>query len=193
MKNTNKTIFVIALGIITSCNTVKETKTADIKENVITLKDINLSINANEISVVDLKFDAITASFRVEFLKSGNNSDGVFTVNMTNNLVNNDQAPIVFSGNAEFVKKYEINDLIDDKQFVKVGTIFLRGKSSPNYNITIVGSPPLDISNYAVFKVTNKVNNKEIYGWLNFIATTDKISFQKMGYSSKPLSYVGQE
>jgi hypothetical protein len=193
MKTVKITIIALAT-VLTSCTSLFEPKkaTSETKTELIT-KSLNIEVKANEVNVVNLNFENTTASFRVAFTKNGNESNSNFNVSMTNNLVNNQLTPIVFSGSNEYIKKYTNNQDIDDKAFSQTGTVFLNGKSDPNYNITYVNSFPLDESNYALFKVVNQTTKKEIYGWVNFTITTNNIIFHKMGYSNEKLTAIIDE
>jgi hypothetical protein len=187
-----KIIFVMLMTILASCNSLLETKKPETETPIVT-KDLNVAIKANETNVVDLKFDNTTASFRVAYTKTGNDNNGNFKVNMTNNLVNNQNTPIVFSGNNEFIKRYIPGQDINEKAFAQIGTVILNGKSDPNYNVTFVNSFPLEESCYAIFKVTNTATKKDIYGWLNFTVTLSEITFRKFGYSTEKIDFITDE
>ncbi len=183
-------IAVLTLSIFfASCNSlfVNEKNTT---ENQITAKNINVEVKANEVNVVNLKFDNFAASFRVEYTKTGIEPNRDFNVSMTNNLVNNKQILIDFSGNGQNIKKYIVDQEVDNMSFTETGYVFLNGKSSADYNTTFVNSFPFNESSYALFKIFNMSTKEEIYGWLNFTITTDTITFHKMVYSNEILTEI---
>lgn len=194
MKNMKtNTILIILTALVISCNSLIDTKKTIAKNEPIIIKELNTTVKANETNVIDLKFDNTTASFRVAFTKTGNESNGSFNVNMTNNLVNNQNMPIVFSGNNEFIKRYVPGQDINEQAFAQIGTVILNGKNDPTYNVTFVNSFPLNESSYAIFKVTNTATKKDVYGWINFTVTLSEITFHKFGYSNKKIVMINDE
>jgi hypothetical protein len=193
MKTIKITLIALAT-VLTSCTSLFEPKkaTSETKTELIT-KSLNIEVKANEVNVVNLNFENTTASFRVTYTKNGNDNNGNFKINITNNLVNNQNTPIIFSGNNEFLNRYVPDQDISEKAFAQTGTVILNGKNDPNYNVTFVNSFPLNESSYAIFKVTNTATKKDIYGWLNFTVTLSEITFHKYGYSNEKLEYITDE
>lgn len=192
MKTVKITLIAMAT-VFAGCTSLLESKKEIAITNKMTYKNLDSEVKVNEVNVINLKLDNFTTSFRVAYTKNGVEPNCNFNISMTNNMVYNQFAPIVFSGNSEFVKKYSEDQEVDEKAFQQTGNVFLKAKSFTNYNTTLVNSFPFDESNFAIFKIVHKNTQKEYYGWINFTITTDKIIFHKMSYSTEKLTSITDE
>jgi hypothetical protein len=206
MKTITRVLVISSLFLLNSCayihrisapktkNETEKTSKTNQKNEIATYESYEVALNieakSNQSTVVDLNFNDSKASFIIEYQKAVNNYGGMYSVRLSEN--GNAANKVSFSGKSGFVKKYQLDDDFDDKAFLESGTLLLQGKTAGDYTVTEVNSMPFTDPNYAVFKVTNSINNKIIYGWINFIITSDQVVFLKMGYLDQlPLTVGG--
>jgi hypothetical protein len=151
--------------------------------------ELNVEAKPNQTTVVDLNFEDTKTSFSINYQKQTDENNGNYSISQIENLENPNANKISFAGNSGFVKKFRLDEEFDDKVFSETSKKFLQGNSTKDYLTTIPNSLSFNDSNYVAFKFENKDTNETIYGWLNLIITTDKITIAKMGYLDKlPLS-----
>jgi hypothetical protein len=151
--------------------------------------ELNVEAKPNQTTVVDLNFEDTKTSFSINYQKQTDENNGNYSISQIENLENPNANKISFAGNSGFVKKFRLDEEFDDKAFSETSKKFLQGNSTKDYLTTIPNSLSFNDSNYVAFKYENKDTNETIYGWLNLVITTDKITIAKMGYLDKlPLS-----